>query len=60
MELLDWLLAGTIPVGGGVLRVPEILGNEILRTQPEPLWGQAGRQVFFAAAATHERDRIAV
>ena len=88
MELLDWLLEGTIPVGDGVLRVPEILGNafglasavlgmrrkvwawpvglvgnvllfmvfvgnEVLRTQPEPLWGQAGRQIFFAAVSLY-------
>jgi nicotinamide mononucleotide transporter len=25
--MLEWLLQGTIPVGGGVLRVPEVLGN---------------------------------
>ena len=88
MELLDWLLEGTIPVGDGVLRVPEILGNifglasavlgmrrkvwawpvglvgnvllfmvfvgnEVLRAQPEPLWGQAGRQIFFAAVSLY-------
>ena len=27
MSPLEWLLQGTIPVGGGALRVPEVLGN---------------------------------
>ena len=27
MDLLNWLLEGTIPVGGGSLRVPEALGK---------------------------------
>jgi nicotinamide mononucleotide transporter len=88
MDLLNWLLEGTIPVGGGVLRVPEVLGNvfglasallgmrrlvwawpvglvgnlllflvfagnEVLRPGTEPLWGQAGRQVFFAAVSLY-------
>jgi len=88
MDLLNWLLEGTIPVGGGSLRVPEVLGNlfglasavlgmrrkvwawpvglvgnvllfmvfagsEVLRPDTEPLWGQAGRQVFFAAVSIY-------
>jgi nicotinamide mononucleotide transporter len=88
MNLLEWLLQGTIPVGGGVLRVPEVLGNvfglasallgmrrkvwawpvgivgnvllfsvfvgnEVLHTVDEPLWGQAGRQVFFLAVSLY-------
>jgi nicotinamide mononucleotide transporter len=88
MNLLEWLLQGTIPVGGGVLRVPEVLGNvfglasallgmrrkvwawpvgivgnlllfsvfvgnEVLHTVDEPLWGQAGRQVFFVAVSVY-------
>jgi nicotinamide mononucleotide transporter len=88
MNLLEWLLQGTIPVGGGVLRVPEVLGNvfglasallgmrrkvwawpvgivgnlllfsvfvgnEMLHTVDEPLWGQAGRQVFFLAVSVY-------
>ena len=88
MNLLEWLLQGTIPVGGGVLRVPEVLGNvfglasallgmrrlvwawpvgivgnvllfsvfvgnEVLHTVDEPLWGQAGRQVFFLAVSVY-------
>jgi nicotinamide mononucleotide transporter len=88
MNLLEWLLQGTIPVGGGVLRVPEVLGNvfglgsallgmrrkvwawpvgivgnvllfsvfvgnEVLQTVDEPLWGQAGRQVFFLVVSIY-------
>ncbi len=88
MNLLEWLLEGTIPVAGGVLRVPEVLGNvfglasallgmrrkvwawpvgilgnvllftvfvgnEVLRPTEEPLWGQAGRQVFFLAVSLY-------
>lgn len=88
MTLLDWLLEGTIPIGGGSLRVPEVLGNifglasallgmrrkvwawpvglignvllfmvfagnEVLRQDTEPLWGQAGRQIFFAAVSLY-------
>jgi len=88
MDLLNWLLDGTIPVGGGTLRVPEVLGNvfglasailgmrrkvwawpvglvgnillfmvfagnEVLRPDTEPLWGQAGRQIFFAAVSLY-------
>jgi nicotinamide mononucleotide transporter len=88
MDLLNWLLEGTIPVGGGTLRVPEVLGNvfglasailgmrrkvwawpvglvgnillfmvfagnEVLRPDTEPLWGQAGRQIFFAAVSLY-------
>jgi len=88
MTLLDWLLEGTIPIGDGVLRVPEVLGNifglasalfgmrrkvwawpvglignvllfmvfagnEVLRSDTDPLWGQAGRQIFFAAVSLY-------
>lgn len=88
MDFLNWLLEGTIPVGKGSLRVPEVLGNvfglasallgmrrkvwawpvglvgnvllfmvfagnEVLRPDTEPLWGQAGRQVFFAAVSIY-------
>ncbi len=88
MDFLNWLLEGTIPVGDGVLRVPEVLGNvfglasailgmrrkvwawpvgllgnvllfmvfagnEVLRPDTEPLWGQAGRQIFFAAVSVY-------
>ena len=88
MSLLDWLLHGTIPVGDGALRVPEVVGNvfgllsailgmkrlvwawpvglvgnallftvfasgELSGAATEPLWGQAGRQVFFAAMAVY-------
>lgn len=88
MDFLNWLLEGTIPVGGGSLRVPEVLGNifglgsalfgmrrkvwawpvglvgnvllfmvfagnEVLRPDIEPLWGQAGRQIFFAAVSLY-------
>lgn len=88
MNLLQWLLEGTIQVGDGVLRVPEVVGNifglasallgmrrkvwawpvgivgnvllftvfvgnEVLRPTVEPLWGQAGRQVFFVAVSVY-------
>ena len=88
MNLLDWLLHGTIPVGDGVLVVREVVGNlfglasavlgmrrllwawpvglvgnvllfivfasgELSGAVAEPLWGQAGRQVFFAAMALY-------
>jgi nicotinamide mononucleotide transporter len=88
VNLLEWLLQGTVPVGGGVLRVPEVLGNVfglasallgmrrlvwawpvgivgnvllftvfvgngVLHTVDEPLWGQAGRQVFFLAVSVY-------
>lgn len=88
MSLLEWLLHGTIAVGDGTLRVPEVVGNvfglfsailgmkrlvwawpvglvgnvllftvfasgELSGAATEPLWGQAGRQVFFAAMAVY-------
>lgn len=88
MDLLDWLLHGTIPVPGGDLRAPEVIGNafglasailgmkrlvwawpvglvgnvllfsvfasgELSGAATEPLWGQAGRQVFFAAVSLY-------
>jgi nicotinamide mononucleotide transporter len=88
MNLLEWLLQGTVAVGGGVLRVPEVLGNvfglasallgmrrkvwawpvgivgnlllftvfvgnEMLGTADEPLWGQAGRQLFFLGVSVY-------
>jgi len=88
MDFLNWLLEGTIPIGSGSLRVPEVLGNvfglasallgmrrkvwawpvglvgnvllfmvfagnEVLRPDTEPLWGQAGRQIFFAAVSIY-------
>ncbi|MDQ3615123.1 MAG: hypothetical protein M3393_00535 [Actinomycetota bacterium] len=47
MNLLNWLVEGTSPVGDGVLRVPEVLGivllfmvfagNEV-RADFDPLW----------------------
>ena len=88
MDLLEWLIHGTIPVpGGGELGAREVIGNvfglasailgmqrlvwawpvglignvllftvfatgELLRPdRRKPLWGQAGRQVFFAAVS---------
>ena len=84
MDLLEWLIHGTIPVpGGGALGAREVIGNvfglasailgmkrlvwawpiglignvllftvfatgELSGQIDEPLWGQAGRQVFFA------------
>ena len=88
MSLLEWLIHGTIPVPGGELRAPEVIGNlfglasavlgmkrlvwawpvglvgnvllfvvfasgELSGAVAEPLWGQAGRQVFFAAMALY-------
>ena len=88
MDLLEWLIHGTIPVAGGQLSAPEVVGNlfglasavlgmrrvlwawpvglvgnvllfavfasgELSGTTTEPLWGQAGRQVFFAAMAAY-------
>ena len=88
MNLLDWLLHGTIPVGDGVLVVREVVGNlfglasavlgmrrllwawpvglvgnvllftvfvsgELSGVTSEPLWGQAGRQVFFIAVSIY-------
>jgi len=88
MTLLEWLIHGTIPVPGGSLRAPEVIGNlfglasavlgmrrvvwawpvglvgnvllfivfasgELSGAVAEPLWGQAGRQVFFAAMALY-------
>lgn len=86
MNLLEWLIQGTIPVPGGSLSAPEVIGNlfglasavfgmrrlmwawpvgvvgntllfivfasgELSGVVSEPLWGQAGRQVFFVAVA---------
>ena len=86
--MTDWLLDGTIEIGGGVLYVREVVGNlfglasallgmrrivwawpvglvgnallftvfagtELFGTTDEPLWGQAGRQGFFAAVALY-------
>ena len=86
--MLDWLLHGTIPVGGGYLGVREVVGNlfglasailgmrrlvwawpvglignallftvfvsgELSGLASEPLWGQAGRQVFFIAVSLY-------
>lgn len=86
MNLLEWLIQGTIPVPGGELSTPEVIGNlfglasailgmkrlvwawpiglvgnsllftvfasgELSGVVSEPLWGQAGRQLFFAAVA---------
>lgn len=88
MNLLEWLIHGTIPVPGGDLRAPEVIGNlfglasallgmkrlvwawpvglvgnvllfivftsgELSGAVTEPLWGQAGRQVFFAGMALY-------
>ena len=88
MDLLAWLIGGTIPVPGGELSAPEVVGNlfglasavlgmrrlvwawpvglvgnlllfvvfasgELSGVVAEPLWGQAGRQVFFAAVALY-------
>ena len=86
--MIDWLLNGTIEVGGGVLFVREVVGNlfglasallgmkrivwawpvglvgnallftvfagtELFGDTTEPLWGQAGRQVFFAVVSLY-------
>ncbi|KRF07017.1 hypothetical protein ASG88_19055 [Nocardioides sp. Soil777] len=88
MDLLEWLVHGTIPVAGGQLSAPEVVGNlfglasavlgmrrlvwawpiglvgnvllfvvfasgELSGVVAEPLWGQAGRQVFFAAVSVY-------
>ena len=88
MNVLEWLIHGTIAVGGGTLSVPEVIGNvfglasailgmsrlvwawpiglvgnvllfivfasgELSNVVSEPLWGQAGRQVFFAAVSIY-------
>lgn len=87
-DLLEWLLHGTIDVGGGHLNVREVIGNgfglasallgmrrvvwawpvgllgnivlftvfatgELGGMSSEPLWGQALRQVFFAAVSVY-------
>ena len=88
MNMLEWLIHGTLAVPGGELRVPEVVGNlfglasavlgmrrvvwawpvglvgnvllftvfatgELSGAVTEPLWGQAGRQVFFAAVSLY-------
>jgi nicotinamide mononucleotide transporter len=88
MNLLDWLVNGTIPVPGGELGAREVIGNlfglasailgmkrllwawpiglvgnvllftvfatgELSGQIDEPLWGQAGRQVFFFAVSIY-------
>ena len=88
MNLLEWLIDGTIPVPGGSLGAREVIGNlfglasailgmrrmvwawpvglvgnvllftvfatgELSGAVSEPLWGQAGRQVFFAAVSLY-------
>lgn len=88
MDLLEWLISGTIAVGGGTLSVPEVVGNlfglasailgmrrvvwawpvglvgnvllfgvfasgELSGVTSEPLWGQAGRQLFFLAVGVY-------
>jgi nicotinamide mononucleotide transporter len=88
MNLLEWLIHGTIAVPRGTLSVPEVVGNlfglasavlgmkrlvwawpvglvgnlllftvfasgELSGVVADPLWGQAGRQVFFAAVAVY-------
>lgn len=88
MNIIDWLLNGTIAVGDGQLSVREVVGNlfglgsallgmrrlvwawpvglvgnvllftvfvsgELSGRTSEPLWGQAGRQVFFIAMAAY-------
>ena len=88
MNLLEWLIHGTIPVPGAVLGAREVIGNlfglasavlgmrrmvwawpvglvgnvllftvfatgELSGAVSEPLWGQAGRQVFFAAVSLY-------
>lgn len=94
MNLLEWLIQGHIPVPGGELSAPEVIGNlfglasailgmrrvvwawpvglvgnvllfvvfasgELSGIVAEPLWGQAGRQVFFAAMALYGWSRWA-
>ncbi|MEI2713292.1 MAG: nicotinamide riboside transporter PnuC [Nocardioides sp.] len=88
MNLLEWLIHGTIPVPGGELGAREVIGNvfglasailgmkrlvwawpvglignvllftvfasgELSGVTDEPLWGQAGRQVFFILVAIY-------
>ena len=88
MNLLNWILDGTIAVGDGQLFVREVVGNlfglgsailgmrrivwawplglignvllftvfvtgEMSGATAEPLWGQAGRQVFFVAVSLY-------
>lgn len=88
MDLLQWLVSGYIPVPGGQLSVPEVVGNvfgvmsaifgarrhmwawpigiignallftvfasgTISGVVTDPLWGQAGRQIFFAAVSVY-------
>ncbi len=88
MDVLEWLVNGTIPVGSSWLSVPEVLGNvfgltsailgmrrwvlawpigllgnvllffvfttgTIAQVGEQPLWGQAGRQIFFAAVSLY-------
>ncbi len=88
MNLLEWLVNGTIPIGTSFLSVPEVLGNvfglasailgmrrmvlawpigllgnvllffvfttgSIADVADQPLWGQAGRQIFFAAVSLY-------
>lgn len=88
MNFLEWLVNGHIPVPGGTLSAPEVIGNlfglasailgmkrfvwawpvglvgnallftvfasgELSGVVAEPLWGQAGRQVFFAAVSAY-------
>jgi nicotinamide mononucleotide transporter len=89
MDLLEWLIHGTIPVpGGGALGAREVIGNvfglasailgmkrlvwawpiglignvllftvfatgELSGQIDEPLWGQAGRQVFFIIVSVY-------
>ena len=88
MNLLEWLILGDIPVPGGQLSAPEVIGNlfglasailgmkrfvwawpvglvgnvllftvfasgQLSGAVSEPLWGQAGRQLFFATVALY-------
>src|SRR5262245_5534196 len=43
------------PVGivGNVLLFTVFVGNQVLHTVDEPLWGQAGRQVFFLGVSVY-------
>ena len=52
MTLLDWLLFGVIPVAGGGPLVREVVGK-LVGTADDPLWGQAGRQVFLIAGSLY-------
>ncbi len=88
MNLLEWLIHGTIPVPGGALGAREVIGNlfglasailgmkrliwawpiglvgnvllftvfatgELSGQIDDPLWGQAGRQVFFIVVSVY-------